>query len=206
MTTPAPVPQPPRPATAHDLPQVVDLHMAAFPTFFLSSLGSGFLRLMYLEMIEHETGILLVADEGGRIIGLIGGTMRQTGFYRTLVRDHLWRFAWAAASAAVRRPSIVPRLLRALRRPREASESAAEACLMSLAVRPDAGRQGIGRTLVDAFCCELVRRGSLAVCLTTDKLNNDGVNRFYRNLGFQIAREYTTPEGRAMCEYAKKLV
>ncbi len=101
----------------------------------------------------------------------------------------------------LKKPSIAPRLWRALRRPAETQESAAEACLMSIAVRPEAAGQGIGQQLVMAFCQELARQGAPAVCLTTDRNQNERTNHFYQQLGFSLSKTYVTPEGRAMNEY-----
>lgn len=72
---------------------------------------------------------------------------------------------------------------------------------MSLAVSPDAQRSGVGRTLNHAFLEEASRRGAKRVLLTTDRIGNDSVNRFYEKEGFRISRTFVTPEGRQMNEY-----
>lgn len=188
-----------------DLQQIVVLHLAVFEGFFLSFLGPAFLRILYKQMLESDVGVLLVCDEGGRIVGFVGGVSDQAGFYSNLVRLNKWGFAWAAFGAVLRRPSIAPRLVRALKRPGEAKESAAAASLMSIGVDPAMEGRGIGRSLVEAFCVELRTRGCPAVCLTTDKVNNARANRFYQSLDFVLSRQYMTPEGREMCEYLKPL-
>jgi ribosomal protein S18 acetylase RimI-like enzyme len=76
---------------------------------------------------------------------------------------------------------------------------------MSIAVLPEAENKGMGESLIDAFCDELVKRGVDSVCLTTDRSNNERVNRFYERSGFQMNRSFITREGRAMNEYIKHL-
>ena len=76
---------------------------------------------------------------------------------------------------------------------------------MSIAVSPEFQGRGIGKQLVEAFCQELAARGEPAVCLTTDRDDNEAVNRFYQRLNFQLARSFITPEGRAMNEYVRNL-
>ncbi len=147
----------------------------------------------------------LVWEEDGCLRGLIAGVLRQQGFYRHLLRRHWLSFAWASLGAALRRPAIIPRLWRALRRPAQAAESAADACLMSIAVEPSCSGKGVGRQLVQSFCQALALRGAPAVCLTTDQVDNERVNRFYVSLGFRLARVFVTPEGRAMNEYVLSL-
>lgn len=194
-----------RPAERGDLDAITRVHLWSFPGFFLSCLGPRFLRLFYAEILASDDGVLVVAEQDGAVVGLAAGTTMQAGFYRALLRRRLFGFAFAALPAAVRRPAIVPRLLRAFRRPAESASASSAACLMSLAVDPSAGGRGVGAQLVAAFCGELRRRGSRDVCLTTDAAGNDDVNRFYRRNGFRIAQRLTTPEGRVLNEYVMNL-
>ena len=184
-----------------DLSQVIDVHLASFPDFFLTFLGRRFLTLLYEQIEQADEGVVLVAGSADRVEGFVAGVQHQSGFYQRLIKRKKWAFARAALGSALRRPVIVPRLLRALRRPDEARHAAAEACLMSIAVRPDAAGVGLGRHLVKAFCAEMWQRGAPAVCLTTDRDNNERTNRFYKQLDFQINASFVTPEGRTMNEY-----
>lgn len=190
-----------RSARFEDVPSLVNVHLAGFAGFFLTFLGRDFLALLYGQLMADRDGVVLVAEVDGMVVGFVGGILQQTGFYRRLATEHKWAFARAALGAVIRRPMIAPRLLRALRRPAEAQQSAAEACLMSIAVLPDASGHGIGQQLVRAFCSELIDRGAPAVCLTTDRDGNDRTNRFYQQLGFRLSASYVTPEGRPMNEY-----
>jgi ribosomal protein S18 acetylase RimI-like enzyme len=192
--------------TAGDVPDVVALHMESFPRFFLTFLGRDFLKLLYESIVSDPQGVALVAVDGTRLSAFVAGVTQQSSFYSRLVRRRKWRFAMAAAGAVVRRPAVIPRLVRALRRPSEARQGAAEALLMSIGVSASARGSGIGRRLVDAFGSELVRRGIDRFSLVTDRDANDGANAFYRSTGFVLVRSYVTPEGRAMNEYLMRMV
>lgn len=194
-----------RPGRRDELPGIVGIHLEAFPKFFLSFLGPRFLNLMYGGILADPGGVLHVAEEDHRLLGFVAGVERQAGFYRRLIKRHKWAFAAAALGALRRRPSIAPRLWRALRRPGEARQAAAEACLMSIAVSPQEAGRGLGRQLVLAFDQTLRERGLAAYCLTTDAKDNDRTNRFYAGLGFRLARTFRTPEGRVMNEYVKPI-
>ena len=194
-----------RPMTAADIDAVVEIHLRSFPSFFLTFLGPAFLRLLYDAMTHDPEGIVLVYEWERVIQGFVAGVTHQSGFYRRLLQQRKWAFAWAAVGAVLRRPRIIARLWRALRRPEESTQAATEACLMSLAVLPETEGQGIGRRLVRAFCNELARHQIPTVSLTTDQIGNDRVNRFYLRLGFQVVRTFVTPEGRAMNEYVLSL-
>ena len=193
-----------RPMQDRDLEQIVAVHNLSFRGFFLTFLGPRFLKLLYQNIGSDAEGVVLVASSE-QVEGFVAGVMRQSGFYRRLVRHHKWAFARASLGAVLRKPSIAPRLLRALRRPTEAQASAAEACLMSIAVRPEVAGQGLGQQLIKDFCRELSGRGVPAVCLTTDRDDNERVNQFYQRLGFQLHQVFVTPKGRAMNEYVISL-
>jgi ribosomal protein S18 acetylase RimI-like enzyme len=185
---------------SEELDDVVDLHMESFPGFFLSFLGPDFLSLFYRSVLEDPEGVLLVACSGKQVMGVSAAVENQTAFYRRMLRRK-WAFGRAAITAILEKPAITLRLLRALNKPIEVQASAADACILSLAVLPAFRDQGFGEQLVDAVCRELKIRNAEAVCLTTDQVRNDAVNRFYLRLGFRLARTYVTPEGRALNEY-----
>jgi len=194
-----------RPMLATDLLQVVDVHLKSFQGFFLTFLGQNFLTLLYKSILSDSQGIVLVASSNGKIEGFVAGVTHQVQFYEHLIMKKKWAFAWAALSALLKRPAIASRLIRSLRRPAEARQSSVEACLMSIAVRPESEGKGIGQQLVEAFCQTLAERGVDAVCLTTDRDNNEGEKRFYLELGFRLGRSYVSPEGRTMNEYVMPL-
>jgi ribosomal protein S18 acetylase RimI-like enzyme len=180
--------------------EVAELHRLAFPGFFLTSLGDAFLRLYYQELIAQGQ-IAFVAEEGDRCVGVVVGSASPGAFYRNLLRRRLASFALASAPAAVRRPSSVGRILRALKKPGEAARPAGMATLMCVAVHPSHQGFGAGRRLVAQFLDEAASRGAIRADLTTDKHANEPANAFYRGLGFRLARELVTPEGRVLNEY-----
>ncbi|MEO8033370.1 MAG: GNAT family N-acetyltransferase [Acidobacteriota bacterium] len=189
--------------TAGDVPAVTAVHLTSFPGFFLSFLGPGFLHHLYRGILDDATGIAFVVEERGAIRGFVAGTEQPAGFYRRLLRRRWFLFALASLRPALRRPAIIARLLRALTLSnRTPDDRVATALLMSVAVSPVSQAAGNGGRLLKAFLEEARRRGSLRVVLTTDRLANDSVNRFYVRHGMSITRTFSTREGRAMNEYS----
>jgi ribosomal protein S18 acetylase RimI-like enzyme len=180
---------------------VVRIHLAEFPGFFLSFLGPRFLRLFYREILAEPGQVSLVAVDGARVVGFVTGLDEQSRFFGRLLRRRLFAFAWASLSAALRHPSIIPRLLRALTYSRGTQDAAAQALLMTIAVAAESSGQGIGQHLVREFLGEMRAKGVESVSLTTDRDDNERTNAFYRALGFQLARTYTSPTGRDLNEY-----
>ena len=184
-----------------DVPEVVRVHLIAFPGFFLSFLGPRFLCLYYEECVRHGE-IASVAVIQGQLAGFVMGSAHPAQFYSGLVKRRALRFAAVALPAVIKQPQIALRVARALTKPKDARRLDGTATLMSLGVAPDQHGKGIGGKLVAAFLAEARARGSTRVDLTTDKVQNEKTNVFYRRLGFVVDREITTPEGRVLNEYS----
>ncbi len=195
-----------RPMQAQDVDMVVRVHLQAFSGFFLTFLGSAFLRELYLGILQDPFGIACVGLRSESIVGFVAGTDCPPSLYSRLLRRRWAQFALASLGAFLRRPSILPRLMRAVTMPRQADLGETYALLMSLAVLPAAQSGGVGKALVRAFLKQAADRRVRRVILTTDKFNNDAVNRFYSNCGFVCSRAFVTPEGRHMNEYVISVV
>ncbi len=184
-----------------DISAAVDIHLKGFLGFFLTYLGRSFLCELYTATVVDQDGIGFVVEDENGISGFVTGTAQPSGFYRRLLHQRWWRFAWAAVMPVLNRPSIIPRLLRGFSMSEQATKQKKRGTLMSIAVLPDRQGKGIGQALMQAFLGEAVRRGLRQIDLTTDRDNNEAANRFYQNLGFVCERSFVTPEGRAMNEY-----
>lgn len=187
-----------------DVRDVVRIHLTSFEGFFLSFLGPAFLRELYRAIIADPNGIAFVAENDARAVGFVAGTTDADGFYKRVARARWLRFGLAAVPAFLRRPSILPRLARALYAPPSASREPS-ALLMSIAVLPVAQGSGCGAALTTEFTNAARTRGARAVTLTTDRVANDAVNSFYVRRGFSLCGTFTTPEGREMNEYVMRL-
>ena len=157
---------------------------------------------MYAGMLGDRTGITIVAEADGRVIGFAAGTTDSHSYYRRLLIRRWWRFAIVIIPALLRRPSLLKRLAWRVGSATAASTRDGEAVLLSLAVSPSDGRRGVGRLLMRAFLdAARSRNGLRRVSLTTDAADNDRVESFYQSLGFARRASYSTPENRLMHEY-----
>lgn len=191
-----------RPIHLDDVRQVVSVHLASFPGFFLSLLGTKFLALFYSGICSAPEGIAFVyCDTAGYPVGFVAGTTNPRGFYSRLLKRHWLQFALAATPPVLKKPSIIGRVARAILHPKNNPLGDNVAGLFSIGVLPELQGSGAGKELVRTFLDEAGERGCTKVFLTTDRDNNDAVNTFYQKLGFSLEREYVTPEGRYMNEY-----
>lgn len=188
------------------IPGVVEVHLASFQGFFLSFLGSAFLRQFYVSLLEDEYGICLVALYENEVVGFVAGTNRSNGVYSRVLRRRFFRFSLAVVPAMIKNPSITPRLFRGFINPSGGRLIDHDrGMLMSIAVLPDNQGQGIGRQLVSAFLDRVSKTGVSQVDLTTDKFCNEEVNLFYQEFGFKYEGSIITPEGREMNKYVINL-
>ncbi len=172
-----------------DAANVSVLHRDQISEGFLSSLGSGFLRLLYRRIVRTPNSFLLVAEDRGRPVGFIAGSTDVRGLYRDFaVRDG---FSVVLHSA--------PRLMRSWRSVLRAlghgtTELAAEAELLAVAVDPSAQSRGTGGLLVDGFLAELRARqvGSAHVVVAAD---NQRAIALYERCGFRTAAEFELHAG-----------
>jgi len=73
--------------------QVAHLHQQYIPLGFLSSLGIGFLARLYAFMAKDAAAFLLVAVDGGTVVGFVSGTVDVGSFYRRfIIKNILWGF------------------------------------------------------------------------------------------------------------------
>lgn len=187
--------------------QIVDIHMQAFPEFFLAFLGPKFLREFYKSFLYDSAGIGFVAEdaETGGVIGAIVGPLVPDGYFKRLLKRRWWAFCFASVTAILKRPIIIKRLFRALFYRGESPSGPQRALLSSVAVSPQVQGHGIGQALVKRWVEEVQRRGGSGCYLTTDADNNEKVNSFYQKLSWKIESTYKTSEGRVMNRYVLDL-
>jgi hypothetical protein len=92
---------------------VADLHTQNIDQGFLSTLGPGFLSLLYRAIDENPESTLIVAYEDGAVCGFIAGTVNLKQVYRGLLRR--WPALVVALAPSLVMPSRLWRILEILR-------------------------------------------------------------------------------------------
>ena len=82
-----------RRATLNDVDTIVKIHLDAFKGFFLTSLGSQFLKFYYSCFIKSSETVTMVAEEDGVIYGFSASTKACKGFNNRLIKSNLFAFA-----------------------------------------------------------------------------------------------------------------
>ncbi len=181
--------------------KIANLHIKAFPNFFLTQLGRGFLETLYTGYMEDPDSGIIIAEQNGIIEGFIAYSYDYPRFYKGLIKNHLMRFAICSMGAALRHPSFIKRLFGAFKKSDSVVKEEKYVELASICVNPSLENKGIGTLLIE-YLKGLVDFGKYAyINLETDADGNDAVNRFYCKNGFKLERQYLTAEGRRMNEY-----
>ena len=181
---------------------IVQIHKATFPDFFLTSLGDGFLKRLYKGFARHpSSGLLVAVDENNETLGFAAYSMDLSGFYRFLLTKSLVPFMWYATNAFIKRPYIILRLFRALTKPNESKRLESYVELSSIGVLPSAKNKGIGSALIDTLKIKVNFNQYKYIELETDAIGNDEVNNFYVKNQFNLYCTYKTAEGRYMNKY-----
>ena len=180
---------------------IAELHRRAFPHFFLTQLGISFLKTLYKGYLEDNESGIIVAEEDEKLVGFIAYSNDYSRFYKGLIKHHLFKFAICSAGATIRHPSFIKRILGAFKKSNSVAKEERYVELASICVEPRIENHGVGTQLID-FLKGFVDFNKYAfINLETDADGNDSVNKFYLKNGFELARQFTTAEGRRMNEY-----
>lgn len=191
-----------RKAVIEDLQYIVDVHLASFQGFFLSSLGPSFLKTFYREFLLDEKGCCAISIEDDKVVGFVVGVVNPSKFFRRTFRKRLIPLALGTLNRLVKDPLIIIKLIRrAASYPDKSPRKDNVALLSSIAVLPEYHNKKIGEKLVKEFLREAKNKGADQVTLTTDKFNNDRVVKFYQKIGFKINKTFTSYEGREMYDF-----
>ena len=180
---------------------IAELHKKAFPTFFLTQLGIPFLKTLYTGYIKDKNSGIIVAENKDRIVGFIAYSKDYSSFYKGLIKNHLFKFAFCSLGAAIKHPSFIKRLLGAFKKSDSVVKEEKYVELASICVDPRIESRGVGSKLID-YLKGIVDFDVYAyINLETDADDNEGANYFYVKNGFKLARTFVTAEGRRMNEY-----
>lgn len=197
-----------RNANQADIAEIVEVHRAAFPGFFLTKMGKKFLSELYSAFSNQSFGLLRVALDGdNKIIGFAAGTTEPEQYF-TLLRKAKWlSFLLAAIPGIIKHPFVVLRKLYYAMfyggdKPVQIGQVA---LLSSIAVLPEMSGKAIGKALLSDFEQQVTSQDVKGLYLTTDKHGNDAVVAFYTKAGYRVESEFTQPDGREMLRLIKSL-
>ena len=173
-----------------DLSEVVRVHIAAFPGFYMTLMGESFLREYYYSVSKMPDGVVLGCfdDESsdGKLLGVCAEAVVSAGFNKRMLCKRFVPFSIQSFRLLFSNPGALLHFAKNLtKRPNsEISDPAQYGELLSIAVDPAIQGKGIGKALLAAIEEFLLKRGQHENSLTTDAVANDKTISFYRKNGY----------------------
>lgn len=197
-----------RPAVLADIFGVCEIHLVAFPGFFLTLLGRRFLRVMYKAFFHNSTSIFVVLDTPhGNLSGFaVGALVKSSSDYRSALK-YFPEFIVALVLPVISHPKVVlGRLISKVLKAGSLPQLPPNAVILrSIAVLPSARGSGVAALLLDSFERAVLVKGIAEVYLTTDANNNDRVKRFYSKHGYVVDTRFLQDGNREMLLLKKSL-
>jgi ribosomal protein S18 acetylase RimI-like enzyme len=192
--------------TKKEIDSLADCHVKAFPNFFLTSLGVGFLKTYYRSCLSNsDTIALCIKDGSDKVIGFATGTTKSSGYHASVLKSNLFPFLISTLLVVLKCPICLYRLVRNLRKKSSLEDNGEYAELLSIAVMPEYIGKGLGILLLKAFEQENKSRGIRFISLTTDRDQNESVIAFYQRNGYTTSATFKTYPDRYMLRMMKEI-
>jgi len=186
--------------------QMTEVHLSAFPGFFLSELGTFFLKVYYSSIIRNDDGITLVLlDSSEKVIGFCVGSKQSRGFHTRLIKRNLIDYFLASLVIILKNPAGIIRIIRNLEKRSALNDDGLYSEVLSIALLPRYKSRGLGNNLLTSFEKIVITKGSRQVSLTTDYYNNDKVIEFYFKSGYTPMSTFIAYPKRKMYRLIKQL-
>lgn len=148
--------------------EVVDVHLSAFPNFFLSTLGTGFLRTYYRCFVEHKNGNLIVATMDDKVVAFAAATSECRGFNTSLLKKNLFAFGCRFLVLLFTKPMAIVHLANNMTKTSEEVEDNEDyAELYSIGTIAVVQGKGIGTKLMERLEVRLKKQGVEKASLST---------------------------------------
>lgn len=193
-------------AREKDIPVIVAIHIKAFPDFFLTTLGEGFLKLYYKSVLNSSDGVLMVGKSDDGIAGFCAGTMLSAGYNTRLIKNNIFGYCGQGLKWLFTHPLRIWHLFKNMTKENaDVGDNGEYAELLSIGVDPTKQGGGIGKRMLLALEEEVAQRGGTKLSLTTDYENNEKAVGFYHSMGYKEWYGFVTYPNRRMYRMLKQL-
>jgi len=190
-----------------DLGDVANLHQDVFSGFFLSSLGTEFLVAMYYYFLCMDNTLCLIAYWNKTIAGFAVGSINKT-------------YIKKSAKIISNLPALIKigfKILLSLKlkyykqiyqKVKNYSKVANEyntVFLRSIAVQKNSQNKGIGKLLLEKIESEAIKLKANKIKLTTDKIKNINVIKFYKKNSYSISKTVVQRGRRKLLLFEKNI-
>lgn len=186
--------------------EIVDVHLSAFPDFFLSSLGVDFLKTYYRCFAKHQSGNLMVGTMDNKVVAFAAATSDCKGFNTSLLKRNLFAFGCRFLVLLFTKPMAIVHLAKNMTKTSEKVEDNEDCAeLYSIGTTEAVQGEGIGTKLMGLLEAQLKEQGVEKLSLTTDYVDNEATLSFYKKNGYEVLYEFVTYPDRKMYRLIKNI-
>jgi ribosomal protein S18 acetylase RimI-like enzyme len=187
-----------------DYAELALIHSSCIDLGFLSSLGHGFLSLLYEAIDADDNSHLILEKKEGSVIGFVaGGRGMKSIYWKLLIRLPRLLVALFPALLNPRKLSKIIELLCFAKKQKPVSSSP-EAELFSIAVIDSARGSGLAQKLYNALGERFFRDGESAFCMVVGE-NLSQAHRFYNKMGAVPFAQVSVHKGQSSTLYRQDL-
>jgi ribosomal protein S18 acetylase RimI-like enzyme len=188
-----------------DTNNIADIHIAAFPGFFLTALGKDVLRVFYRSLFQDKSTIVWGVSNEQKLIGFFVASTKSKGLYTRIFIKHFLNFLTPLTISFLKNINLLKKMITSVNSVNYFNVPLTfQASLLSICVSPNYAGKGIGKLLLNKLENELKLQKQTGYYLTTDAEKNEATNSFYLNYGFQLHDIYRQDK-RIMNIYVKYL-
>jgi len=189
---------------SNDAKNLANLHIRAFPNFFLTTLGERFLKTFYESILNSSNGFGVAIFEDNCLLGFAIGTEKTHGFYRDLVSQNGINLFFSSLNSLVENPMKIVRIIKNLRGGNNIYQLNEGGWLLSICTNPEYWGKNISTLVLKRFEEEAEKRSLKKIWLTTDFLNNERANSFYLKMNYKLFMTFVNSNKRKMNLYVKE--
>jgi len=189
-----------------DINRVVEIHKNAFKNFFLTSLGTDFLKTYYKSAVKSEMCTSIGLFEKDKLMGFAIIANNSEGFNSKLVKENLNDFLVLGTKMLLTKPKSLFRLFKNFTKSNgNVSDDQNYGELLSIGVDPSMQGKGAGKLLLKEIEVIAQKKGIRKIVLTTDFYDNESTVAFYRKVGYHLFYDFIAYPDRRMYKMYKNI-
>jgi len=170
-------------AKKEDAKQLAQIHRLEIAKGFLASLPLSFLTKFYEAIVDAGSGICVVGEDEGRVVGFIAGTSNLKEFSRYFLGHYFFQAVFMLAPQIVH-GGVLKKILESLRYAGK-SEDLPSAELLTIAVQKEFQSQGVATRMLDLFISAMRERGVKVFKVVVGEDLKEAI-AFYEKRGFRF--------------------
>jgi len=188
-----------------EVKNVVRIHEKSFKGFFLTTLGSGFLKSYYTILLKDKGTTFVGCYIDHELAGFCSVANHSNGYNKRLIKSNIFHFIVIGLKLVMSKPASIIRLNKNLDKKSSISDRGEYCEVVSIAVAENFQGKGLGGEMLFFIEKKLKKEKYNKLSLTTDFYNNGPALVFYKKNGYKILSDFYTYPKRKMYRFIKNL-